>query len=189
MRLFICIPLPVALRESLRSAQQWLKSRLPGPGLRWVAPEQIHLTLRFLGEVPESDLEQLRSKVIEAAQRGQPMVLQLAGAGCFPNPRRPRVIWIGLKGDLGQLRALQEAVFRQTKGWGDNEHESFHPHLTLARVKTLRPLLTRQLAELLDQVHVEAEWIASTMQLMRSHLGSEGARHEELECWQFRQDS
>jgi 2'-5' RNA ligase len=96
----------------------------------------MHLTLRFLGNTPASKLDDLGSALDRLAAQHAPFNLLLGALGCFPNERRPRVIWVGLQGQLQPLQTLRSALedILQPLGW-DPEDKPFHPHLTLGRVK------------------------------------------------------
>jgi len=141
MRLFIATDLP----EPVRNRFARLRSDIPGT--RWVAPEQLHLTLAFLGEVDASGCEQLQAEL--AKIEADSFTLHFGRTGCFPHPRNPRVLWIGLRPEPSLLRLAQlvrEAVL--LRGIPQEEHP-FTPHITLARcrqsaVKEVGSFLARQ---------------------------------------------
>jgi len=139
MRLFIAIELPEEVKESL------MRLRSAIPGARWVPREQLHLTLSFLGELNESELPRLTGALagIHAAGFG----LRFSGTGCFPNPRQPRVLWVGLEPE--PLLESLAAVVRKTVLSCDipQEDRPFSPHITLARLK--QPS-SREVAAFLD---------------------------------------
>lgn len=127
MRLFIAIDLPAELKQALG------KQRSDLPGARWVALEQIHLTLAFLGEVEESSLERLHAELSRIHL--SPFTLTFTGRGCFPNRQRPRVLWIGLA-PHPHLTQLAAAVQSAILACGlPVEERPFSPHITLARLK------------------------------------------------------
>lgn len=140
MRLFIAIELPAELKQALGKLRRDL------PGARWVAAEQIHLTLAFLGEVDAKSIERLRAEL--ARIHLPPFTLTLTGPGCFPNRQRPRVLWVGLAAHplLTQLAAqVQEALLLCDL---PVEERPFSPHLTLARLKFP---VSREVGAFLDQ--------------------------------------
>ena len=127
MRLFIAIEIPDDLKKMI------VRLHVEIPGARWVPAEQIHLTLAFLGEVEESALEKL---VRELARIDLPEFrLSFSGTGCFPDRRRPRVLWVGVE-PHPHLQALAAAVREVLLACGvPREARSFSPHITLARLK------------------------------------------------------
>ena len=149
MRLFVAIELPDRVRGALAAAIDDLRSTVRGP-FRWVGPDGIHLTLKFLGDVPETGVEALVTGLAGASLTVQPLELHLEGAGTFPPGRPPSVVWAGLGGDLAALNALCDAVEAAMAGAGMSaETRTFRPHLTLARV---RGRLGREATEALDEL-------------------------------------
>ena len=142
IRAFIAIDLPPVVKAALGDVTATLGRGLPRGAVRWVRPEQMHLTLRFLGDTPADRLPALAA-ALDALSAGRPLfTLRLAEAGCFPNTRRPRVVWVGLGGDeaaLGSLVAALEAALRPL-GWPP-EDRPFRAHLTLGRVKDVHAAL------------------------------------------------
>jgi 2'-5' RNA ligase len=139
-RAFIAIELPKDALDVLSAAQDTLRARLgrAAGAVRWVRAEGIHLTLQFLGSVPEASVEQIQQAMRAGSERVGPLTLSLSGIGAFPNPRRPRVIWVGIGGDersLAALHALQAGVARELSVLGYMPDKQFHPHLTLGRVR------------------------------------------------------
>src|SRR5258707_14276616 len=106
-RAFIAIELPQEIRAGLRATREQLQTEFPKESLRWVPLEQIHLTLAFLGEISSDSLCEMEPVLEKICGACAPLRLRLEGLGCFPNPARPRVVWLGLAGDLEPLQALQ----------------------------------------------------------------------------------
>src|SRR5690348_13546190 len=107
MRAFVAIPLPASLKGRVAAIQQRLDSRLGDHTLvRWTGPEQLHLTLRFYGDVPEAEIDELRAALRQATAGVRRFELSLTGLGGFPSLRRPSVLWLGLEGELETLRKL-----------------------------------------------------------------------------------
>jgi len=134
MRIFIAVEPPGRLREEIgRLTARYFESRLPG--FRWVKPENIHLTLRFLGEIDPAGLDGLTQAVCSAAARSTPFELAVESLGFFGSKQKPRVVWLGL-GASPQLSALasevEGAVAKAGFGRAD---KPFRAHLTLARTK------------------------------------------------------
>lgn len=140
IRTFVAIHLSDEARQVLGQINQELARQVPR-GVRWVAPELMHLTLRFLGDTAVARLPAISQALDAVGAAHAPFQLRLDGLGCFPNRRRPRVIWAGLQGDLDDASALKEAIdaVLVDLGW-DPEDRPFSPHLTLGRVKDSREL-------------------------------------------------
>jgi 2'-5' RNA ligase len=135
IRCFIAIELPSQVRRALEDLQGTLgKGR--EMAAKWVAPGGIHLTLTFLGDVPGERIRLVVSAMEQVGANGAPLALHLAGAGCFPSAERPRVLWVGMAGDVERLAELQAQVQIAMAGLGfPREARPFTPHLTLARMR------------------------------------------------------
>jgi len=135
VRTFIAIELPKEVRDYLARRQERLKAT--GADVKWTRPGQIHLTLAFLGNVPADELALLAEAVREAAAGFGPLGLRAGGTGQFPEGGRPpRVVWVGVDTEAGDLAGLQNAVARAAAPFAERqEHRGFHPHLTLGRVR------------------------------------------------------
>lgn len=136
IRAFIAIDLSDEAKAVLADVSGALASQTPQGVVKWVEPHRMHLTLRFLGNTPVDRLDELADALDEAAQAHAPFTLRLDALGCFPNERRPRVIWVGVVGDVARAEALRAAIEEKLEplGW-QPEEKSFRPHLTLGRVK------------------------------------------------------
>ena len=135
-RTFIAIELDEELQSNLKQVQDLLRGQLSPHSVRWVRPDGIHLTLKFLGDTPTSRLDEIRIAVARAAAEVEPFAFTVAGVGCFPNSRQPRVVWVGLQEPTGALARLREAVEAHVAPLGfPTERRSFSPHLTLGRVQ------------------------------------------------------
>jgi len=139
IRAFIAIHLPENVKQALGQVSDQLAALAPPGSVRWVRPELLHLTLRFLGDTAVTHLPRLAAALDQATARHAPCTLRLGRVGCFPNCRRPRVIWAGLQGDLAQVTALKQALDGALAplGW-PTEDRPFAPHLTLGRVTDSR---------------------------------------------------
>ncbi len=134
MRSFIALDLPAEARRAAAQVADGLKNC--GADVKWVRPQAMHLTLKFLGEVDPGRVGEL-SRGLEAACRGfEALEMELSGCGAFPGLARPQVIWVGLDGELEPLRRLAAAVEQQMQALGfAPERRPFKPHLTLGRVR------------------------------------------------------
>lgn len=139
IRMFIAIELPDTVKIALAQTGEKLGQQLPAGSVRWVKPERIHLTLRFLGDTAVPQLPTLAAQLDELATHHAPFNLHLDKLGCFPNRKRPRVIWAGMAGNTNALLALKQDLDKQlaSLGW-EEEGRPFQAHLTLGRVKNSR---------------------------------------------------
>ena len=135
-RTFIAIRLSDEVLEALGELSAQVAPAWPEQSVRWARPEGMHLTLRFLGDTEEEQVPVLTAGLDQVAGASAPFALHLAGMGCFPNPRRPRVVWVGLQDSEEELLSLQKAIERlaRSRGW-EREKRAFKPHLTLGRVR------------------------------------------------------
>lgn len=183
IRAFIAADLPEDLRHALARVTQHLKSELKGVPIRWVPPENIHLTLKFLGEVSQRNLPFL----IELLQGGvadqRPFEFGVGGLGAFPDIRRPRVLWVGVKGPK-ELHDLHHAVESAMEKIGyAREARPFEPHLTLGRVsRNASPEEVRRVSETLRAVQVGflGSALVEEIYLYRSDLRPTGAVYTRL---------
>lgn len=134
IRSFLAVDLPMALRESMLSAAMGL--RTPAADVKWVRPEGIHFTLKFLGNIEEGQVEPIVNAVSGVITGQKPLALKAEGMGAFPDLRRPRVIWIGMTGDIERLMVIQKNIEQVLSVLGfPAEDRPFTPHLTLGRVR------------------------------------------------------
>ncbi|MBX6422690.1 RNA 2',3'-cyclic phosphodiesterase [Thermosulfurimonas sp. F29] len=178
IRCFLAVDLPGETKEVLAGLQREL--RAAGADVRWVRPEGFHLTLKFFGSIPEGKLEELVKAAERAASGLRPFVLSLKGAGFFPPRGTPRVVWVGLSGDLDPLLELHRRLERAFERVGfPPERRPFHPHLTLGRVKTPRGAeeLRRRTANLRIPEHA---FRVERLTFFRSELRPDGAVYTAL---------
>jgi 2'-5' RNA ligase len=156
------------------------------PGVAWVAAENLHITLKFLGGVETPRLELVEKALERAVAGAAPFDLTIAGLGAFPTPTRPRVIWAGAVGGKSELVALAGRVERELAPIGfPREERPFSPHVTLGRVREPRrnerlgEALVRTATDPFGTVRVER------LSLMRSDLSPRGARYSELSGHSF----
>lgn len=184
MRTFIANELSEELREELGLLQDHLRSQMPRGSVRWVRLEGIHLTLKFLGDTPLEQVDQVKAALAEAAAQSSPFRITLRGLGCFPNTRRPRVIWVGLEEPSGALQRLRDAVEARVAPVGfPTEGRKFSPHLTLGRVQ--RHASSSEVREIGERVAASTtglvgEMEVSTVSYIRSDLKPSGAVYTTL---------
>lgn len=183
LRLFIAADLPERVKDALAKAIGELRASLRGP-YRWVSPEGIHLTLKFLGNVPADRVPSLGEALVGAVHGHAPFSLRLDGTGTFPPQRSPSVVWAGLGGDVDALTGLQRSIEASVEPLGfPPEQRAFSPHLTLARV---RERLSRTevdgLADRLSRLRFadEEAFAVEGVSLVRSELSPGGARYTVL---------
>lgn len=137
MRAFIAIDLPGWIRDRLREVQDKLKGK-QGSKISWPRPDGIHLTIKFLGDIEEKEIEEI-GKVLERVAEGiAPFRLSVEGVGAFPTISNPRVIWVGVKTEGENLLLLRKGLEEGFAQLGfEKETRPFQPHLTLGRIKYL----------------------------------------------------
>jgi RNA 2',3'-cyclic 3'-phosphodiesterase len=150
LRLFIAVPATDAVREAAAAAIE----RLRGHGdVRWTSVANLHLTVKFLGDTPGGRVPQLRDVLAKKANKFYPFMVELGGAGAFPSPRKPQIVWLAVgekKGETGLLAQLAGEVDRAVHPLGfDLERRPFRAHVTIGRVRSARGL--SDLARLLQQ--------------------------------------
>jgi 2'-5' RNA ligase len=134
LRSFIAVEIPVEIQSAIAHNTASLQKDLPKPLVRWVAPQNLHLTLKFLGDVSLANLERLAEVLKTEAATYEPFSMSVDGLGAFPTPRRARVIWIGLQSPPA-FAALQRGVEAAAARLGyATEERPFSPHLTIGRV-------------------------------------------------------
>lgn len=134
-RSFCAVELSKEIAAGIRRIQEDLKER--AGGVRWVRPEGIHLTLKFLGEVDPDRIEGIAHKMEEAVRETKLFTIGVRGGGAFPNARNPRVIWIGIDDPSGELKKVQARVEESMEEIGfTREGRAYTPHLTIGRLRS-----------------------------------------------------
>ncbi len=134
IRTFIAIELKKEIKDKLIEAQHLFQD-VYGK-FNWIKPEQMHLTVRFLGSIPENKIEQIHSAMVSASRGISPFELEFSNLGCFPNPSFPRVLWIGVE-QSPSLKLLHKQLEEELiKLDFEPETREFTPHLTIARIKS-----------------------------------------------------
>ena len=181
MRLFIAIKIPEDIRAGI--ASQLKKFRAISPHAKWVRPENLHLTLKFMGETDPAKLVEVQSAL--AICSAQPITIEFRGLGFFPNARRPRVFWLGIQSSAALVNTVA-AIDRAARKLGfPGEERPFTPHLTLARftesslAASLQSAITEKAAVSLGA------FTATEFHLIESKLKSSGAEYTTLQSFPF----
>lgn len=178
MRLFVGVDLPEEVRGRLGEAIAGLRGEVPG--VRWIRPENLHITTRFLGETAESQLAELRAS-LEAAAAAVPCGdrVLVVGLSAIGERRRPRMVWAGVRDEKRVLAGLHDRVERALSSLGyPGEGRDYHAHLTLARLKKRAPGLVEALE---GRATLEmGEFPVQELTLFSSRLHPDGARYERL---------
>ena len=186
LRAFIAVQLSDELKRQIGSVQEELRRELSGRigKIGWTNPNGIHLTLKFLGDIRESQIQPLQGVLQRAATAAQPFSLEARGVGAFPNPRAPRVIWLALVGGSGEMEALRRLQAEIENGTAElgfqKEARAFTPHLTLARIRDRvdQGVLDKILAA--NQNRAVGGFTATSVGLIKSELRPSGTVYTTL---------
>lgn len=183
IRSFIAIDLPKPIQDSLDNVSQDLQSRRKTTAVRWVPAKNIHLTLKFLGEVSSNNLEMLVKILYAEIGRHRCFEIKIGGLGAFPSIHRPRVIWIGVEAPPA-LHSLQHSIEAEAVRLGyAAEERAFSAHLTLGRVShNASPEEVRQIGEVISELKVGqlGTAVVDKVRLFRSDLEPGGAVYTPL---------
>ncbi|MCI0639818.1 MAG: RNA 2',3'-cyclic phosphodiesterase [Gemmataceae bacterium] len=177
IRTFIALDTGKAIRDRLASLQGTLAQS--GAEVKWVEKKNLHLTLLFLGEVEDRELIDVCRAVADVAGRHKPIELCIERAGCFPNPRRPRVLWVGVGKGAQEVCALHDDLEKPLLELGcyRREERQYTPHLTLGRVKSERPMDKLAAALQKEQGFSAGETVLREVHVMSSHLTPQGPEY------------
>jgi 2'-5' RNA ligase len=174
VRLFVALTPPPEVQQAIWESFAPLRARTVA--VKWVRPDGIHLTLKFLGDVADPQAPDLAAALGEAVHGARPIPLVVRGAGAFPDPERPRVFWAGVEPEPA-LELLQDRVERVFAPLGfPTEARAFRPHLTWGRTgRRARPHDVAGAARVLPELHVEATAVVDGVDLIESVLQDQGA--------------
>ena len=189
-RTFIAIELPPPIRRLLKDHIDKLRAQFPDVRASWSREDNLHLTLKFLGDVAVSRISDLSAACEEAAAGTNSFVLQIGGCGTFPPRGKPKVLWIGVStNDAHPLMLFHAAVEAACAARGfTREARTYHPHLTIARLREAKD--SRALAERHRECDLTAQsFQVSEIVLFRSELSSKGSKHTPLSRHRLRDGS
>jgi 2'-5' RNA ligase len=168
-RLFVGLALPASVQNTLKEWSAAAREALPFQ--KWTHPQDVHVTLQFLGDTPPEAALALEASLRRLAADTQPLQLRIEGLGVFGPPAAPSVLWAGIAGDLDALGALHSQVVRACARHGfPAEARAYRPHLTLAR-RSRGPISRAALDAALPAAGWPPSWQVQTIVLYRSHLG------------------
>ena len=187
-RIFIAVDIPDEARRIIASYIEVLRRRFPNVRVGWERPEKLHLTLKFIGRMEETVLDDLSRELQEAVGRVDNFDATLGGTGLFPSPRNPRVLWIGLSGDEGKFAELAKVVDGVCERYGiETEKRKSHPHLTIGRIKD--PAGARELGEFhLDQDPISQRLNVADVTVYESKLAPTGSTYLKLAVYPLRRE-
>ena len=179
IRTFIAFKLPKNIISSIKKIQEDIKSC--AVKAKWINPENIHLTLKFLGNINHTDIERISETIIDTVKGHSPISLAAKGIGVFPNIKRPRVIWVGITGEIEKLTGIQKDIEKNLEELGfPREKRSFKGHLTLGRIKgKINPKKLLDTMKKFERFKSES-FIADKVFLFKSELKSTGSVYTEL---------
>lgn len=180
-RVFCAVELPAEVLQRVTQHIARLKEAAPDAQASWGRANSIHLTLKFLGDIPQASVHNLSEAASQAVAGLEPFTIRLEQTGVFPSHGSPRVLWIGVNDFEGKLRKLQMRLEDQAERLGfQKEARTFHPHITLARLRKPHQH-ARSLASVHKATQFEpAEVAVAELLVIRSELSSEGSRYSTI---------
>lgn len=176
-RMFCAFELPEDLRTRIHDHARRVREAVPEAAASWSRPENIHLTMKFFGNVDQAQVPVISTAATRVVQEFSPIEIEAGKTGVFPRPSRPQVLWIGVDDSSGALAKLQQHLEDELAREGfPKENRAFRPHLTIARIR--KP----QNAERLAQIHLDLPFSAVAVRfdeliLFRSEPGPKGSKY------------
>lgn len=183
IRSFIAVALPGDLKLAISRLQERLKAGSRAP-VKWVSPENTHLTLKFLGDIDAAAVDDIKN-ALRAAVRGIPAIrLGAEGLGAFPDIKKVQVVWVGLTGEVDKLRRLQQGIDKELAPLGfPAEKRAFSPHLTIGRLRDRAAAGDRRdIGRLVEDTDFDSnlDFQVASVNLMKSRLTREGPVYSRL---------
>jgi RNA 2',3'-cyclic 3'-phosphodiesterase len=189
VRAFIAVHVPETVRKRLRAAQQELESAMPSDAVRWTVFDQLHITLEFLGNIRSDGIAEMHNVLAEVARAHRPFELNAEVIGAFSSVHNPRVLWVGLSGNVVVLTALQAGVRSAvTRFVAEPETRAYRPHITLGRVREIPARDLRKVSAVLaaGATREFGAWTVGDFALVQSKLSPHGAMHSALATFPLR---
>jgi 2'-5' RNA ligase len=178
MRTFLAVDVPEHIRKKIDDFIQVEAKR--GLPIKWVRFENLHITLKFLGEIDEKKKAEITPVIKELGEKQNSFNMRLAGLGCFPSPRNPRVLWIGVKEGGEMLCDIAAEIEEALARFGFKEEKRFHPHLTIGRIKKLC-----KIDHILEKTIGSEPFSINAVTLFESTLRPEGPIYTALDEFRF----
>lgn len=184
MRVFVAIPVPDDIKQYARMMRN--KLGIARPDIKWVEYQNYHLTVKFLGEVDIKDLPEIKRKLALTAEAVPAFNLSAGSIGFFPYPSRPRVIWMGIKGEIEKALFLCDRADAYLADLGFTPEDNHRLHLTLGRFRS-----EKNLSEMMEILEKHPDWNklrsfkVEQFNLMQSTLGSQGAQYSLLDTYRL----
>lgn len=185
IRSFLAIEIPDTILKLVAEVQKALKSS--NADIKWVNPEDIHITLKFFGNIDESKIESIIKSVEKVIESFSPFSIKVKGVGSFPNLKAPRVIWVGVLDERGILSQFQNQLEKAFEKLGfEAEKRSFHPHLTLGRIRSFKE--KGELIKRMERFQEDdfGEFMVEKVVLFKSDLTRQGPIYTALKEVRFR---
>lgn len=182
IRAFVAVTLAPRLLAEVETIQRRLNRAIGDDVVRWTRPDQLHLTLKFFGNLAAESLSEIVEALREATRDVPRFELSLESPGAFPSIKRPNVIWLGIGGDTSLLENLQLDIERLTAGAGSHSEErAFHAHLTIGRIRSRDQDTSRVGAAITDvKVPEFSPWPVTEIHLVQSKLSPKGSVYSSL---------
>ena len=176
-RMFCAFELPETLQTQIHDRAKRVREAVPDAAASWSRPENIHLTVKFFGNVDQAKVAVISTAAARVVKEFPPLQIEVGTTGVFPRPSRPQVLWIGIEDTSKALSEFQQRLENEFAGDGfPKEDRAFHPHLTIARIR--KPQNAAQLAEThLKMEFSPVEIILRELVLFRSELSSKGSKY------------
>ncbi len=184
IRSFLAIEIPATLHPAMEELQR--KLRETGADVKWVTPQNMHLTLKFFGAISLEKIAQASDLILPIVAPWRPFLVNISGLGCFPSRSRPRVIWLGISHGTKEIALLQKEIEEKLLAGGfPAEERAFTPHLTMGRVRSGRNLKNLQPIILANQNLEVGEFGVQEIVLFKSDLKPTGAIYTRLRTFPF----
>lgn len=183
MRTFIAVDFSPKIINKITEIIKYFKTQTPQKAIKWVAPEHLHLTIKFLGDVPENKIDQIKGLIKATLNNENGSEIEVDGLGMYPNPHMPRVIWLGIEG-TERLREIHNKLDTELqKADIPPDNRSFSPHLTIARIRRRADKETvKEIGETLSSFNVGSlgNCNINNIILYKSELTPEGPEYTAL---------